>query len=143
MNHRETKSYNELEDKMAMFQARALAAEAQRDALLAACKRAFPYVHYGPAVDALSDAIDAAEPRKASPRGESEAQQSYADKNAPKEELLDIIKQLEDSLSYWFKRYGDPQGCNSQMMVNARAIISKLQNEITLDQAASESEVAQ
>lgn len=40
-------------------------------------------------------------------------------------DLLEALRQTVDSLDYWFRRYGDPHGCESQMMQNARAAISK------------------
>ena len=40
-------------------------------------------------------------------------------------ELLEALKQTVSSLEYWFKRNGDPEGANSQMMQNARAAIAK------------------
>lgn len=40
-------------------------------------------------------------------------------------ELLDNLKKTVASLEYWFPRWGDPEGANSQMMQDARAIIAK------------------
>ena len=39
--------------------------------------------------------------------------------------LLKSLKQTVESLEYWFKRYGDPEGANSEMMKQAREAISK------------------
>ena len=44
------------------------------------------------------------------------------EKAAP--DLLENLKQTVSSLEYWFPRYGDPEGANSQMMKNARAAIA-------------------
>jgi len=40
-------------------------------------------------------------------------------------ELLTQLKQTVDSLAHWFPRWGDPEGANSQMMINARAQVAK------------------
>lgn len=40
-------------------------------------------------------------------------------------ELLEQLKQTVDALEYWFPRWGDPEGANSQMMINARNTIAK------------------
>lgn len=42
-------------------------------------------------------------------------------------ELLEQLKQTVSSLEYMFPRYGDPEGVNSQMMKNARALIAQLE----------------
>ena len=39
--------------------------------------------------------------------------------------LLESLKKTVNSLDYWFKRYGDPEGCNSAMMQEARAVIAE------------------
>lgn len=44
-------------------------------------------------------------------------------------ELLEKLKQTVTALEYWFPRWGDPEGANSQMMKNARALISRLESE--------------
>jgi len=38
--------------------------------------------------------------------------------------LLENLRQTVDALSYWFPRWGDPKGANSQMMINARCAIA-------------------
>jgi len=40
-------------------------------------------------------------------------------------DLLEQLKQTVDALAYWFPRWGDPAGANSQMMINARAQVAK------------------
>jgi hypothetical protein len=40
-------------------------------------------------------------------------------------DLLEQLKQTEDALAYWFPRWGDLGGADSQMMVNVRAEIDK------------------
>jgi hypothetical protein len=40
-------------------------------------------------------------------------------------DLLEQLKQTVDALVYWFPRWGDPGGANSQMMINARNVIAK------------------
>ena len=40
-------------------------------------------------------------------------------------DLLEQLKQTADALAYWFPRWGDPEGANSQMMINARNMIAK------------------
>ena len=40
-------------------------------------------------------------------------------------ELVENLKQTVASLEHWFPRYGDPEGTNSQMMKNARAVLTK------------------
>ena len=37
------------------------------------------------------------------------------------------LKDCIESLDYWFKRYGDPEGSNSLMMQQARAALAKLE----------------
>ena len=39
--------------------------------------------------------------------------------------LLEQLKQTVDALTHWFPRWGDPEGANSQMMINARNAIAK------------------
>jgi len=39
--------------------------------------------------------------------------------------LLENLRQTVDALSYWFPRWGDPKGANSQMMINARCAIAE------------------
>jgi len=41
--------------------------------------------------------------------------------------LLEQLKQTVASLEYWFPRYGDTEGANSQMMKNARAAIAAVE----------------
>jgi hypothetical protein len=40
-------------------------------------------------------------------------------------DLLEQLKQTVDALAYWFPRWGDPEGASSQMMINARNMITK------------------
>jgi uncharacterized protein YdiU (UPF0061 family) len=40
-------------------------------------------------------------------------------------DLLEQLKQTVDALAHWFPRWGDPEGANSQMMINARNMIAK------------------
>ena len=40
-------------------------------------------------------------------------------------ELLEALEQTIESLAYWFPRWGDPKGANSQMMKQAHAAIAK------------------
>ncbi|MBC8263947.1 MAG: hypothetical protein H8E47_07460 [Anaerolineales bacterium] len=40
-------------------------------------------------------------------------------------DLLEQLKQTVDSLAHWFPRRGDPEGADSQMMINARNMIAK------------------
>ena len=40
-------------------------------------------------------------------------------------ELLKQLKQTVDALAHWFPRWGDPEGADSQMMINARAQVAK------------------
>ena len=40
-------------------------------------------------------------------------------------DLLEQLKQTVDALAYWFPRWGDPEGANSRMMINALNMIAK------------------
>jgi hypothetical protein len=40
-------------------------------------------------------------------------------------ELLGQLEQTVDSLAHWFPHWGDPEGANSTMMINARAQVAK------------------
>ncbi|MBC8264189.1 MAG: hypothetical protein H8E47_08720 [Anaerolineales bacterium] len=40
-------------------------------------------------------------------------------------DLLEQLKQTVGALAHWFPRWGDPEGANSQMMINARNMIAK------------------
>jgi hypothetical protein len=40
-------------------------------------------------------------------------------------DLLGQLQQTVDALAYWFPRWGDPEGANSQMMTGARSMIAK------------------
>ena len=40
-------------------------------------------------------------------------------------DLLEQLKQTVDALTYWFPRWGDPEGARSQMMTDARVVVAK------------------
>jgi hypothetical protein len=44
-------------------------------------------------------------------------------------DLLNSLKQCVDSLDHWFKRYGDSEGCNSKMMMEAKQAILKAEGK--------------